>query len=147
MKVYLDTCCLNRPFDDQSQPRIRLESEAVLVILHQAVLGKWTLVGSEAIDDEISQTPDLDRRGGVEMLAKSAQEYVEINPQIRTRGQLLKSKGFGTYDALHLSCAESIKADILLTTDDRFIKKANKHQTTLSVIVRNPLEWLTENLP
>ncbi|MBE2197400.1 MAG: hypothetical protein IAE79_02240 [Anaerolinea sp.] len=27
MRVYLDVCCLNRPFDDQSQERIQLEAE------------------------------------------------------------------------------------------------------------------------
>ena len=34
-RIYLDVCCLNRPFDDQSQPRIRLESETILIILAQ----------------------------------------------------------------------------------------------------------------
>lgn len=29
MKIYLDNCCLNRPFDDQSNLRVRLEPEAV----------------------------------------------------------------------------------------------------------------------
>jgi hypothetical protein len=33
MRIYLDMCCLKRPFDDQSQPRIRLETEAVLALL------------------------------------------------------------------------------------------------------------------
>ena len=28
MKIYLDNCCFNRPFDDQTQLRIKLESEA-----------------------------------------------------------------------------------------------------------------------
>lgn len=32
MRIYMDNCCLNRPFDDQSKIRIRLESEAVLFI-------------------------------------------------------------------------------------------------------------------
>jgi hypothetical protein len=31
--IYLNVCCLNRPFDDQTQERIRLEAEAVLRIL------------------------------------------------------------------------------------------------------------------
>jgi hypothetical protein len=26
MKIYLDVCCLNRPFDDQMQDRVRLAS-------------------------------------------------------------------------------------------------------------------------
>ncbi len=34
-QIYLDVCCLNRPFDDQRQDRIRLEADAVLLILGQ----------------------------------------------------------------------------------------------------------------
>jgi hypothetical protein len=47
MKIYLDTCCLNRPFDDQNQPRIRLESEAVTLILEKTHQREWEWVGSE----------------------------------------------------------------------------------------------------
>lgn len=32
MKVYLDNCSLNRPFDDQSNYRIRIEAEAKLYV-------------------------------------------------------------------------------------------------------------------
>ena len=48
-KIYLDVCCLNRPFDDQSQPRIRLEAQAVLAILDRVSEGKWECVSSHAI--------------------------------------------------------------------------------------------------
>jgi predicted nucleic acid-binding protein len=30
MKLYLDLCCFNRPFDDQSQLLVRLQTEAKL---------------------------------------------------------------------------------------------------------------------
>jgi len=39
MRVYLDVCCLNRPFDDQSQERIRVESDAVELILRPVQKG------------------------------------------------------------------------------------------------------------
>ena len=29
-RIYLDNCCFNRPYDDQSQPRIRFETQAKL---------------------------------------------------------------------------------------------------------------------
>jgi len=45
----LDVCCLNRPFDDQTQPRIRLESEAILIILAQCEQRQWEWVGSEVL--------------------------------------------------------------------------------------------------
>ncbi len=32
IRIYLDNCCFNRPYDDQDQIKIRLESEAKLEI-------------------------------------------------------------------------------------------------------------------
>lgn len=60
MKIYLDVCCLNRPFDDQSEDRIRLESEAIITILSHCHSKEWELIGSEIIEFEISKTPDED---------------------------------------------------------------------------------------
>ena len=62
MKIYLDVCCLNRPFDDQQQDRIRLEAEAVLLILSHIQAGDWQWISSEAMDFEIEQAPDSERK-------------------------------------------------------------------------------------
>ncbi|GAX41591.1 hypothetical protein NIES4075_25880 [Tolypothrix sp. NIES-4075] len=60
--IYLDVCCLNRPFDDQTQERIRLEVEAVLRILVKFQIGDRQLLGSEAFDDELENTPEETRK-------------------------------------------------------------------------------------
>ncbi len=60
MRIYLDVCCLNRLFDDQTQERIRLGSEAVLLILERCQSGEWELIGSEAMDYEILRIPDTE---------------------------------------------------------------------------------------
>ena len=57
MKLYLDVCCLNRPFDDQSQNRVRLEAEAVLSILELAGSGALEIIGSDIIDDGFRKCP------------------------------------------------------------------------------------------
>jgi hypothetical protein len=62
MKVYLDACCLNRPFDNQNQNRIRLESEAILIILNRLHAHEWEWIGSEALEIEIKNTPNIERR-------------------------------------------------------------------------------------
>jgi hypothetical protein len=49
VKVYLDTSVYNRPFDDQSQTRIRLEAEAFLSIIEKAIYGGITIIGSSAL--------------------------------------------------------------------------------------------------
>jgi hypothetical protein len=69
MRIYLDVCCLNRPFDDQSQERIRLEAEAVLLILRRIKAGEWQWIGSPVVTAEIRQTPDLERQQAMLSLA------------------------------------------------------------------------------
>jgi hypothetical protein len=44
MRIYLDACCLNRPFDNQSQERVRLESEAIQAIHRQVAIGDLQLI-------------------------------------------------------------------------------------------------------
>ncbi|HSW44151.1 MAG TPA: hypothetical protein VLM89_01100 [Phycisphaerae bacterium] len=61
MRVYLDVSCLNRPFDDQTQPRIRLEAEAVGLILKHVDLGKWRAVSSQMADIEIAAIAQAER--------------------------------------------------------------------------------------
>lgn len=53
MKVYLDTCCYNRLFDDRSNIRNYLEREAVLLIFEQVYAGLMEIVGSDIVDNEI----------------------------------------------------------------------------------------------
>jgi len=53
---------LNHPFDDQSQDRIRLEAEAVLLILTRVQNEDWVWYSSDVVLEEIQQTPDSKRR-------------------------------------------------------------------------------------
>ena len=68
MKVYLDVSCLNRPFDDQGQARIRPEAEAVTLILDECERGAWRHVSSQMAAIEIGAMPDADRRARVRLL-------------------------------------------------------------------------------
>jgi len=142
--IYLDVCCLNRPFDDQTQPRIRLEAEAVLLILARCEAREWEWIGSEAIDLEIDQTPDLERRRRVHELALHVHRSIVVGQAETVRAQQLEDWGFSAYDALHLACAESGKADVFLTTDDKLLRKGATHAKRLQVRVENVLIWLKE---
>jgi predicted nucleic acid-binding protein len=144
MRIYLDVCCLNRPFDDQTQDRIRLESEALLLILRRFRLGEWTWVGSEVIDYEIQQTPDPERRQRASMVARHADERVHVDDAIVDRAAELRRLGFGPYDALHLSCAEAGRVDLFLTTDDQLVRGAKRQAKKLVLRVENPLAWIEE---
>ena len=60
------------------------------------------------------------------------------------RAMELEGLGFQAYDALHLACAEEGGADVLLTTDDRFLRQAQRHGRVLTVQIENPVLWLLE---
>lgn len=140
--IYFDVCCLNRPFDDQTQDRIHLEAEAVLLILKHIELREWTWVSSEVVNFEIQQTPNPERSNQVQLLTRHASHVIELHETITQRAESLRQLGFKTYDALHLACAESAKASVFLTTDDNLLKQGKKEQSQLHVPVENPLDWL-----
>ena len=52
MRIYLDTCSLQRPLDDRSQLRVDLESEAILAVLAMCERGDVELVSSEVLQIE-----------------------------------------------------------------------------------------------
>lgn len=68
MKIYLDVCCINRPFDDQKQTRIRLESEAILMILDRIRTSEYTWVTSDVFQAEIERIPDVEKRERVSLI-------------------------------------------------------------------------------
>lgn len=143
-KIYFDTCCLNRPFDDQTQVRVRLEAEAVLAILSRIENGEWDWVGSEVLTDEIEQMPDTQKLSRTKLLSGFIQENIEIGEKEERRAMELQAEGFQLFDSLHIACAESAKADVLLSTDDRLLKLAKRNSKKLDVRVENPLVWVEE---
>jgi hypothetical protein len=54
MLLYLDNCCFNRPFDDQKQIRIRIETEAKLYIQEKIISGEFELAWSYILEYENS---------------------------------------------------------------------------------------------
>ena len=105
MKIYLDVSCLNRPFDDQSQARVRAESEAVTMILEECELGDWQQVSSEMAKMEIAAISDVERRARVRVLLPDPDDVLELSPDIFARGRILGTLGFKPADALHVAAA------------------------------------------
>src|SRR3989304_9124852 len=135
MRIYMDVCCLNRPFDDQSQDRIRMESEAVLAILNRCLHG-WTLVGSEAIDYEISKIPDDERKTGVKVLAAISRDKVTVDKSILIRVSEFENIGLKALDALPVACAEK-STEVMLTTDDEIVKRVMTNNNLFTIRVEN----------
>jgi predicted nucleic acid-binding protein len=98
------------------------------------------------LDIEIEKTPDPELRSKLRRITSYISQPVELGPAELNRARELEKTGFIGFDAIHLACAESGKADIFLTTDDRLLKQAKRHKKDLHVKVQNPLDWMNEVL-
>jgi len=134
MVLYLDICCLKRPFDDQVQPRVRLETEAVLGLLAEDP-SRVTFVRSVAHDLENDQNPLAWRAERVRgWFAERPLAKPEAGPlQVRT-AELMR-RGLRGFDALHLACAETAGADVFVTCDNRLLAVAQRLGPALKVRV------------
>jgi predicted nucleic acid-binding protein len=143
MKLYLDNCCYNRPFDDQSQERIHLESTSVLAVVKRARAETDTILGSKVLSLEISQICNTEKREKVEVLYGIAGKYIPFSAEIEMRAaEIMAVSSIRSFDALHIASAEKGEADYLLTTDDRLEKACAN--LPLSVKVINPLRYIAE---
>lgn len=142
MKIYLEVCCLCRPFDDQRIGRIRLEVTAVQEIIRRCKLEEFTLVTSEAVTEEVTKIPDSRKRLRVEKIVSVAKERILINDDIIARMREIIAGGGDAMDSLHIACAESTGA-VLLTTGDGLITffKSNRD---IHIHIENPVTWLKE---
>ena len=123
MRIYLDNCAFNRPFDDQSQIRIRLESEAKLYIQEKIRQQEIDLVWSYILDVENEQNPFEERKKAIEKWKSIAVLDVEETQKLIATANLLVKEGITAKDALHVASAIEGKANYFLTTDDKLIKK------------------------
>jgi predicted nucleic acid-binding protein len=144
VRIYLDVSCLNRPFDNQGQARIRLESEAVAVTLEACDRGEYEQVSSEMAEIEIDAMPDTERRARVRLLLPRNAATLKLTPAVLARAADLEKLGFKPADAVHVAAAEALAADVCLSCDDRMCRTARRRRAELRVRVENPLTWLNE---
>jgi predicted nucleic acid-binding protein len=137
-RIYLDLCCLKRPFDDQRQERIRREAEAVAWILEQAENGSAIIVRSPALTIENDANPREDRRLAAAVWLQRPGLTIPHSPAIAKRARELNSLGFGVLDGLHLAYAEAAEARWFVTCDDGLSRTAQAHRESLVVAVIDP---------
>ncbi|MBK5969198.1 MULTISPECIES: PIN domain-containing protein [Thiorhodovibrio] len=123
MRIYLDNCVFNRPFDTQQQIRIRLEAEAKLYIQQRIRDGSLELAWSYMLDLENEQNPFHERRMAIARWANLAVIDVVESPAIIAFAKQLAHLGVKPKDALHVASAVAGKAEYFVTTDDKLLKK------------------------
>ncbi|BAY76176.1 hypothetical protein NIES25_26250 [Nostoc linckia NIES-25] len=137
-RVYLDTSIYN--LDDQTQPKIFLETQAVILILQMVEARLIELVSSSVLDYENSRNPFVANQQSMERYLQIATLRVLVDENIRMRAEQLEQQGVKSIDALHVACAEAAQSDYFITCDRRLINRCQ----TLSLIVINPNDFIFE---
>jgi len=130
-RIYLDVCALCRPFDDQSQIRIRLETEAVQLILSYVRSGNLTLITSPVHTIEINAIGNpVERAHLISLLAEIGTRAEVDLGQTRLRAEELANAGLGPADAAHLAFAEAAETSFI-ACDDRPARQCRRVHTTI----------------
>lgn len=145
--LYLDMNVYKRPFDDQSQMRIRLETVAIAMIFSLIESGRLAARWSFALDYENDRDPIPDRREFVARVAQCCESSIEPDESIRRLAtQLTDGYGIRGRDALHLASAGISGCQYFVTCDDRLIQRSQRlgEEGGLTVRIINPVRLLEE---
>jgi predicted nucleic acid-binding protein len=123
VKIYLDNSVLNRPYDDQRQPRVWLETLCFVLILQMAEKGDAELIRSPFHILENNESRAVEKREWVEACLNLAIHSARITSEIEHRAHALTKIGVKPLDAAHLAAAESAGAEFFITCDDQLIRK------------------------
>ena len=137
--LYLDVCTLCRPFDDQSQMRIHLETNAYYLILQAIRSAHYEMIVSPVHFEEVNAISDAqEKQELLTILATFGTQAQCDSVATRARAEDLHTRRFGVADAAHVAFAE-VTANIFLTCDDRLVKRCKREHVLVSVM--NPVEF------
>lgn len=125
MRIYLDNCCYNHPYDDQSQIRIHLETEAKLHIQDMVKNGEMDLVTSFMLEYENGKNRFFHKRQAITDFMNNNESYyvgIERLKEAKEIAKQITDTGVKSADALHVACAVLAGADYFVTTDNRLLK-------------------------
>ena len=139
IKIYLDICSYNRPFDNQSLLKIRLETEAKLFIQKQVREDMYLLCWSFMLDYENNKNPYAGKRSMIALWKNFSHDYCPQSNAILSRGKNIMQLGVKNNDALHIACAIERNCGYFITTD---YKLTNKSLDEIKII--NPIDFVRE---
>ena len=137
LNVYLDNCCFNRPYDDQGNLLVLLETEAKLFIQDLILSGELTLVWSFVLDYENNANPFLERKRSISKWKRFSIIDCDLCEQITNDARALMKIGLRQKDASHIACAAYANADYFITTDKKILNKS-----ILDIKIINPVDFV-----
>ena len=141
MRIYLDNCCFNRPFDDKENINIKLESIAKIYIQNLIKEGKLELAWSYLLESENDENPFPDKRISIAGWKDISCINIEESEELLVRAEEYLKFGIKSKDAIHIACALLTDCNYFLTTDKGILKKA-KSVSGLEIL--GPIEFVNK---
>jgi len=138
-RIYLDNCCFNRPYDDQTQLRIYLETQAKLHVQNLVYEKKIELVWSFILTFENSQNIFNAKKTSISQWENLSSSFVEKSEEIRLIAKEIMTTGIKPADAAHVACAIAGNCDYFVTVDKRLLKYRDKR-----ILICNPIELINQ---
>ncbi len=136
-RLYLDLCCFNRPFDDQTQFLVWMETQAILLIQEGIKSGEFELAWSYILNFENGKNPDEQKRNAVFNWRNLATTMIRESERIVKTAVELRKDGVKLYDSIHVACAIAAECDCFISTDKRLLKKRIS-----GIKLCNPLDFI-----
>ncbi len=143
LKLYLDNCCYNRPFDDLRQEKNNLEAQAIKFIIDRCCKDEFKIYTSEALVFEMINIKDQIKKAKVmEVYNKLDLINIPFSKNIIERAIEIRKYNIKDMDSLHIAYAESSKVDYLITTDRLLVNVSSR--VNLKVKIINPINFVME---
>lgn len=142
MRIYLDMCCYNRPYDDQSQLKVSMETQSKLYIQNLIKDKKLDLASSYMLRYECSNNPFEMRRNTIlDFIDQNAVLYVgtDRRAEIEAKAYEIMKTGVKFKDACHVASAIYSKCEFFISTDKRLL-----NFVTTEIKMVTPIQFVTE---
>jgi predicted nucleic acid-binding protein len=140
MRIYFDNCSYNRPFDDQTQMKIRLETSAKLYIQNEIQNGVYELVWSFMNDMENNDNPYDDRRSSIQKWKSIAEYNCKTSAKVLEMGKAIEKLKIKPKDSLNIACAIISNCDYFITTDIKLLNKNIGNIDRIKIV--NPMDFI-----
>ena len=139
IRIYLDNCAYNRPFDDKNQLSIHMEAEAKLQIQEDIRNGIYELIWSYMNEYENNDNPYEDIRESIGVWEHVAGYICSPDQKIFEKGKQIQNNGIRPKDSLNLACAVESGCRYFITTDKALLKKAGLFS---EIEIINPIDFI-----
>ena len=135
--IYLDNCCFNRPYDDQTQPKVVIETLAKLHIQELVLKHELDIAWSYILKFENSQNIFEAKRENIAKWEKLSICFIEKSDAVTILAKQIAETGITPADSLHIACAITAKCNYMVTVDNRLLKYKDSR-----IIICNPVDFI-----